>query len=294
MSAIGSILRRAANVPAMLRHKREARRARAGADSELDLYASIFRNDFLHAGYFARIPEDPEDISLHDLRQAMRAYSDLALARITPGQAVLDVGCGMGGLLKLLKKAGARPTGLTPNPMHAAYIRREQPDVPVIVSGFEALDPAPYRQAFDVVVSLEAFHNVPMEEGLKRVAEVLKPGGRWILIDYYRTRIPAYNNSGYPMQAFRDALARHGFRVSEEIDITEHALPSLAFGYVFATRLGIPLLDFALESFFSRHWLLEYLLADVVGRARGRLKLDALDPAVFARDKRYLLQQIVR
>jgi 2-polyprenyl-3-methyl-5-hydroxy-6-metoxy-1,4-benzoquinol methylase len=291
---IGSILKRAVNVPAMLRHRREARRARAGADSELDLYASIFRNEFLHAGYFARIPGKPEDISLQDLRDAMRAYSDLALARISPGQKVLDIGCGMGGLLRLMKEAGARPTGLTPNPMHAAYIRREQPGVQVIESGFETLDTAPYRQAFDVVVSLEAFHNVPMEEGLKRVAEVLKPGGKWILIDYYRTRIPAYNNSGYPMQAFRDALARHGYRVTEEIDITDNALPSLAFGYLFATRMGIPLLEFALERFFSRHWLLEYLLADVVKRARGRMKLDALNPEVFARDKRYLLQQITR
>lgn len=294
MTMIGSILKRAVNVPAMLRHRREARSARAGADSELDLYASVFRNDFLHAGYFPSIPENSEDISLQDLREAMRAYSDLALARIAPGQTVLDIGCGMGGFLKLMKAAGARPTGLTPNPMHAAYIRREQPDVPVIVSGFEALETAPYRQAFDVVVSLEAFHNVPMEEGLRRVAEVLKPGGKWILIDYYRTRIPAYNNSGYPMQAFRDALARHGYRVTEEVDITEHALPSLAFGYVFATRIGIPLLEFALENFFSRHWLLEYLLADVVRRARGRIRLDALNPEVFARDKRYLLQQITR
>jgi SAM-dependent methyltransferase len=294
MTMIGSILKRALNLRAMLRHRREARLARAGADSELDLYASIFRNDFLHAGYFARIPVNPEDVSLQDLREAMRAYSELALTRISPGQTVLDVGCGMGGLLKLLKEAGARPTGLTPNPMHAEYIRREQPDVPVIVSGFESLDTAPYRQAFDIVVSLEAFHNVPMEEGLKRVAEVLKPDGKWILIDYYRTRIPAYNNSGYPMQAFRDALARHGFRVAEEIDITEHLRPSLDFGYVFATRLAIPLLEFALERFFSRHWLLEYLLADAVKRARGRIRLDALNPDVFARDKRYLLQQIVR
>jgi cyclopropane fatty-acyl-phospholipid synthase-like methyltransferase len=290
---IGSIVRRALNPSAILRHRKESAQRHAHADCELDLYAKMFRNDFLHAGYFARIPESGESISLKDIREAMRAYCELALARVSAGQSVLDVGCGMGGLLKLLADAGTKPTGLTPNPAHAEHIRRTYPDIPLVVSGFERLDTTPYRHAFDIVVSLEAFHNVPMDAGLRKVAEVLKPGGRWILIDYYRTRIPAYNRSGYPLEAFRSALASNGFRVIEEIDITDHALPALAFAHVLATRFAIPGLEFAMENFFRRHWLLEYLLADVTARMRSRIRLDAVDPDVFARDKRYLLQQIV-
>lgn len=290
---IGSILRRALSPAAMLRHRREAALKRAHADSELDLYAKMFRNDFLHAGYFSEIPGSGESISLNDVREAMRAYCDLALKRISPGESVLDIGCGMGGLLKLLADAGARPTGLTPNPAHAEHIRREYPELPLIVSGLEQLDTGPYRRAFDVILSMEAFHNVPMEEGLRRVADLMKPDGRWVLVDYYRTRLPAYNRSGYPLEDFRAALASHGFRVIEEIDITDHVLPALAFAHSLATRVAIPGIEFALENFFRRHWLLEYLLADASARARNRIRLDALDPAVFARDKRYLVQQIM-
>lgn len=291
---IGSILRRMANPAALLRHRRESALRLAHADNELDLYAKIFRNDFLHAGYFSEIPESGESISLKDIREAMRKYCDLALTRVAPGQSVLDVGCGMGGLLKLLADAGARPTGLTPNPAHVEHIRRKYPEIPLIVSGLEHLDTNPYRHSFDVIVSLEAFHNIPMETGLRKVSELMKPDGRWILIDYYRTRLPAYNRSGYLLDDFRSALACGGFRVIEEIDITDHALPALAFAHALATRVAIPGVEFALADFFRRHWLLEYLFADVVARARSRIRLDALDPAVFARDKRYLVQQIVR
>jgi hypothetical protein len=49
--------------------------------------------------------------------------------------------------------------------------------------------------------------------------------------------------------------------------------------------------DFAAERYFLKHPVLGYLLGDEFALRRGRVKLDALDPQVFARDKRYLLQQ---
>jgi len=287
-----TVAKRLFNVPALLAHVAKVNQARVdgSVDPELDLYTEIFRNDFLHAGYFDPIPDDPEKLSFHAIKVAMKAYAELLVARVAPGQSVLDLGCGTGGLLAMLKAAGAEPTGLTPNPGHAEHIRQAQPGVPVIVSGFESLDMGKYRAAFDVVICSESFHNVPLEAGVRNVREVLKPGGKWVIIDYYRTRIPAYNNSGHPMQAFRDAVARNGFRVTEEIDVTDNTTPSLAFIHAWATRIALPGVDFAAERYFMKHPVIGYLLSDEFAARRARVRLDALDPQVFARDKRYLLQ----
>ena len=293
MSLAWTAFKRLLNVPALLAHVDKVKRARVdgSTDPELDLYTQIFRNDFLHAGYFNPIPATADEISFASLKEATEAYARLLVARVSPGKKVLDLGCGTGGLLAMLKAAGAEPTGLTPNPGHADYIRRSQPGMPVIVGGFEAIDMEKYRHAFDVVICSESFHNVPLEAGVRNVRQVLKPGGKWVIIDYYRTRIPAYNRSGHPLQAFRDTVAKHGFHQTEEIDVTDNTTPSLAFIHAWATRIALPGVDFAAERYFTKHPVIGYLLGDEFAVRRARVRLDALDPQVFARDKRYLLQQ---
>ncbi len=292
MSFAWKVITRLLDVPAMREHVRRVKAARVdgSTDPELDLYTQVFRNDFLHAGYFDPIVA-PEAVSFESLKKATEDYARLLVARVAPGQTVLDLGCGTGGLLAMLKAVGAEPTGLTPNPGHAEHIRKAQPGVQVIVGGFEAIDMAKYRAAFDVVICSESFHNVPLEAGVRNVREVLKPGGKWVIIDYYRTRIPAYNRSGHPLQAFRDAVAKAGFRQTEEIDVTDNTTPGLGFMHAWASRVAMPTVDYAAGRFMSKHPVVGYLFGDEFAARRARVRLDALDPAVFARDKRYLLQQ---
>jgi len=292
-SLVWGIVKRGLNLPAWLRHVAKTRQARVdgSVDLELDLYTEMFGNDFLHAGYFDPIPDDPEKVSFHSIKMAMRAYAELLVARVAPGQRVLDVGCGTGGLLAMLREAGAEPTGVTPNAGHAAHIRKNYPGIPVIVGGFEQLDLEAIRHSFDVVVCSESFHNVPLDNGVRNVREVLKPGGKWVMIDYYRIREPAYNRSGHPLAAFRETIAKHGFRVTEEIDVTDNTAPTLGYAYAWSSRVALPMIDFAADRFFLKHPALGYLVAEEYAARRAKVKLDALDPKVFARDKRYLLQQ---
>jgi SAM-dependent methyltransferase len=292
VSLAWTVVKRLLNVPALIAHVGRVKQARVdgSVDPELDLYTQIFRNDFLHAGYFDPIP-DPEEVSFASLKESTEAYARLLVARVLPGQKVLDLGCGTGGLLAMLKAADAEPTGLTPNPGHADYIRKSQPGMPVIVGGFEAIDMEKYRHAFDVVICSESFHNVPLEVGVRNLREVLMPGGKWVVIDYYRTRIPAYNRSGHPLQAFRDMVAKHGFRQTEEIDVTDNTTPGLGFMHAWASRVALPTIDYAAGKFLSKHPVLDYLAGDEFKARRARVRLDALDPVIFARDKRYLLQQ---
>ncbi len=132
--------------------------------------------------------------------RAMRAAT-ADLARITPGDAVLDVGCGTGDLTMVARaRAGVAGTahGIDASPAMIAAARRKAAragcEIDYRVAAVEAL-PFP-DAAVDVVVSSLMMHHLP--DGLKHQAltemrRVLKPGGRLLVVDLKR---PA-NRSGH-------------------------------------------------------------------------------------------------
>lgn len=277
----------------MLHHLRAHRAGRSvhdpADDLELALYGAIFGNNFLHYGYFPQPPIDAESISLADLKRAMDAYATLLVERVRAGERVLDVGCGMGGLLALLDAAGARPTGVTPNIAHAAHIRARWPHIPLIEGEFERIDAARIAPRFDVIINAESFQYIDPDAGMRNVRALLAPGGRWIVIDYFRLSADAKNKSGHLLAVFEAALARHGLAVAERVDVTENMLPTLAYGRLLATRFALPLARFASEKFFRRRPLAAYLFQPTVRAKLDAVRLDTLDPDVFRREKRYLL-----
>ncbi len=207
-------LARLLNLPALLRHLRTHRADRAvhdpADDLELALYGAILGNDFLHYGYFRQPPADAESISLADLKRAMDDYATLLVERVRPGERVLDVDCGMGGLLARLDAAGVRAVGVTPNRAHAAHIRARWPQIPLIESVFEQVDPEAIAPKFDAIVNAESFQYIDLDAGMRKVRALLAPAGRWIVIDYFRLSTDAKNRSGHLLPDFEAALARHG------------------------------------------------------------------------------------
>lgn len=290
-----STLARLLNVPAMLRYLREHRADKSvwdpAEDLELALYGTIFGNNFLHYGWFADPARDPETITFADLKQAMDDYATLLVQRVQPGERVLDVGCGMGGLLARLDKHGAQPTGVTPNRAHAVHIQRTWPHIPLIQGTFEHVNVATTPK-FDAVINSESFQYIDLDAGMKNVRALLKPaaeGGRWINIDYFRLLPSAKNKSGHLLADFEAACQRHGFVVREQVDVTENVLPSLAYGRLLATRFALPLARFGTDKFFLRRPFWAYLFADKARAKLDGVKLDTLDPEVFRREKRYIL-----
>lgn len=281
------------NLPALLRYLRARRADRSvhdpADDLELALYGAIFGNNFLHYGYFPQPPADAESISLADLKRAMDDYATLLVGRVRPGERVLDVGCGMGGLLARLEVAGARPTGVTPNTAQAAHIRARWPHIPLIESVFERIDATAIAPKFDAIVNAESFQYIDLDAGMRNVRALLAPGGRWIVSDYFRLQADAKNRSGHLLADFEAALVRHGLAVAERVDVTENVLPTLAYGKLLATRFALPLARFASEKFFLRRPLAAYLFQPMVRAKLDAVKLHTLDPDVFRREKRYLL-----
>lgn len=291
----GSILGRLVNLPAMIGHlwsRRDMRSAHEPEDDlELALYAAIFGNNFLHYGYFKEPPKDPESISLADVKKAMVDYADLILERVPAGATALDLGCGMGGLLEKLDKAGVKASGVTPDKNQVAHITKTWPHIPVHHCKFEEV---PDGTTYDVLINSESFQYVDLEKGLAKAQNLMAPGGKWVMTDYFRINPDAHNKSGHPLDKFEEAVARHGFKISERIDITKNTVPTLQYAYVLATRFGLPIGNFASARFFRKHPFFEYLFKPLVQEKLSGVRLRTIDADIFSSDKRYLLLTLER
>jgi ubiquinone/menaquinone biosynthesis C-methylase UbiE len=121
--------------------------------------------------------------------QAMRALLDQAAIR--PGHRVLDIGCGTGSLVTLIKRLhpDVDVVGLDPDPKALARGKRKAERAAVSIQldqGFS--DELPYPEAsFDRVFSSFMFHHLQPDEKektLREVRRVLKPGGSLHLLDF--------------------------------------------------------------------------------------------------------------
>jgi ubiquinone/menaquinone biosynthesis C-methylase UbiE len=116
------------------------------------------------------------------------------LARLQPGDAVLDVGCGTGTLaLEVVRRVGraGRVAGVDPSPEQIARARakaaRRHVPIEFQIGVIEQL--AFPDQTFDVVFSTLMMHHLPTplkRQGLAEIARVLKPGGRLVMADFTR------------------------------------------------------------------------------------------------------------
>lgn len=126
-------------------------------------------------------------------RRRLRAMT-IALARIQPGERVLEVGCGTGDVA-LAACAPAGPhgsvSGIDAGPEMIAVARAKAARAGVTVDfRLEPIEALTYPDAtFDIVLSSLMMHHLPDDlkrQGLAEIARVLKPGGRVLIIDVKR------------------------------------------------------------------------------------------------------------
>jgi ubiquinone/menaquinone biosynthesis C-methylase UbiE len=157
------------------------------------------------------------------------------LARIQPGEQVLDVGCGTGTLaLEVARRPGraGRVVGVDPSTEQISRARskaaRRKLLVDFQIGVIEHL--AFPDQTFDVVLSTLMMHHLPTplkRQGLAEIARVLKPGGRLVIADFKpkkerKGQAARYHAGGSSMQDLITMLSDAGFELLE----TEEMLPA--------------------------------------------------------------------
>jgi ubiquinone/menaquinone biosynthesis C-methylase UbiE len=116
------------------------------------------------------------------------------LARIQPGEQVLDVGCGTGTLaMEVARRVGraGRVAGIDPGTEQIARARRSAARRPVPIEfQIGVIEQLAFPdQTFDVVLSTLMMHHLHgglKRQGLAEIARVLKPGGRLVIADFKR------------------------------------------------------------------------------------------------------------
>jgi ubiquinone/menaquinone biosynthesis C-methylase UbiE len=150
-----------------------------------------------------------------------------ALARVQPGEQVLDVGCGTGTLaLEVAHCVGqaGRVVGIDPSPEQIARARtkaarRLGPNAPIEFQDGVIEQLAFPDQAFDVVLSTLMMHHLPAplkRQGLVEIARVLKPGGRLVIADFTRKqervgRAARFHAGGSSLHALAALVSDAGF-----------------------------------------------------------------------------------
>jgi demethylmenaquinone methyltransferase/2-methoxy-6-polyprenyl-1,4-benzoquinol methylase len=113
----------------------------------------------------------------------------IRLAGVRPGEWALDVACGTGDLTLRLRAAGASVVGLdlTPAMLRHARARGDADRLRYVAGDACRLPFAP--AVFDLVTAGYALRNLPdLDEGLRELARVLRPGGRMLALDFNRPR----------------------------------------------------------------------------------------------------------
>jgi ubiquinone/menaquinone biosynthesis C-methylase UbiE len=170
---------------------------------------------------------------LRELRQRT-----IKLARLQPGEQVLDVGCGTGTLaLEAQRCVGAsgRVFGIDPGTLqiaraNAKAARRKLP-ISFQTGVIEQL--AFPDQTFDVVLSTIMMHHLPVglkRQGLAEIARVLKPGGWLVMSDFTRPkerqgRAKKFHAGGSDIQDLVALAKEAGF---SQVETEEMALSPLA------------------------------------------------------------------
>lgn len=208
----------------------------------------------VHWGFWA----DPSraDGSVADFAAAAERLSEQVLeaAAITPGERVLDAGCGLGGTLALLNErcGDLTLTGLNIDSRQlAGAAARVQPRAGNSLAWVEGDACAmPFADhSFDAVLAVECIFHFPSREAFfAEAARVLRPGGRLTLCDFVPSRalrllqrlgqrgggraggsVGATYGSidcSCSLAGYRRLARRHGLALRSERDINRATLPT--------------------------------------------------------------------
>lgn len=114
------------------------------------------------------------NLSIYPIRYAEMVMSDRQAE-------ALEIGCGLGRVLKHYARQGFKVRGIERSPVAVANLLKEEQPLDVVEGDVMDL---PYETAaFDVVMAFGVYHNLEhgIEKALAETARILRPGGRFAI-----------------------------------------------------------------------------------------------------------------
>jgi len=213
-----------------------------------------------------------------------------AVEEVTDGAsriADLFAGCGTFALCRRLRDAGYAAESLSPDRTQGERFRAEL-NLPFHACRFEHFEPG---HRYDAILISESCQYVPLDRITDQVKRCLKPGGHWLICDYFvqdhaKGRIA---KSGHRVSEFKSRARAAGFETVEEVDVTEAASRTLEIANDAIERmiLGGEILT---EKFRLTRPRLTWLIARLTRKKWKKLQEERvlIDPEAFRNNKRYL------
>jgi 2-polyprenyl-3-methyl-5-hydroxy-6-metoxy-1,4-benzoquinol methylase len=192
---------------------------------DLDLFARIFKvfadTPWLHYGLW--LPG--ETPSMPKLREAQERYVDKLVALLPHSPAsVLDIGGGTGAMAGRLHALGYEVEMLTPSEVQVGIARQELGDTVKVHQC--RLEEFSTEGRFDVCLFSESLQYMPMAVSLPKAKAMLKPGGRVVIADCFRSdnyKGGRQIGGGHRFADLAPAAAAAGFRITSDEDVTAMA-----------------------------------------------------------------------
>lgn len=275
-------------------NRNKNRVSRTYADEQLKLYSQITPNGFLHYGYFDDVSIDPKEISVGMIYRAQERYAEVLLEKITnQNDEILDVGCGMGGLINMMLAKKLKPVALTPDKTQIQFIKEKYKNTPIYGCKFEDTPQTENANRFGTIITSESLQYLDLDKSLPLITNFLKKDGKWIACDYFKINNQG-EKSGHNWEVFEEKLKKSGFKIIEKTDITPHILPTISYLYFMAVQIGLPVLEFALDKLKVKKKGIYYAIEPFVEKIYKKLtkNIQTIDPELFKHSKMYVLMVI--
>lgn len=258
-------------------------------DLQLGLYGKVLPSGFLHYAYFEETDRPLASLCIQDVMDGQTLYAE-KLMELIPRGRILDVGCGLGGMVNLLRQRGDEVIAVTPDGPQASYVRQKYPGVEVHECKFQRLRIPEYEGTFDAVLNSESLQYIPLPKAAELVNGYLKPGGSWVIADYFKLTSETAG-SGHPWPAFEQVLEQYGYQLTANRDITPNILVSLNATHGLATDVGRPMIEFMMHKLKLKRPALHFMLEDIFEEMWRTIdiNLDDIEPSKFAATRKYVM-----